>query len=162
ATALLAMSNISFWHYQDYFAADSRLTPLLMTWTLGVEEQFYLFVPLIILIGFKLVKKNIVWVLGAITLASFLFSLWATWARPLTAYYLLAARAWELGIGVMLVACQTMYGHTVSLRVAASHVLREAMSILGLGMLMAAIFCFKESDPFPGFIALLPVMGTAL
>jgi len=97
-SALLAVSNFSFWRFQDYFAPDGRLKPLLMTWSLGVEEQFYFLFPFLIIATAKLAAKRIIAVLATMTLASFALSVWWSYAYPTAAFYLLPSRAWELGI----------------------------------------------------------------
>lgn len=99
--ALLSMSNIYFWRTSGYFAPTAEFMPLLHTWSLAVEEQFYLLFPFIILIMLKL-RLPIKWVLLMGTIATFVLGYWLSIAKPPVAYYLLPARAWELAIGAML------------------------------------------------------------
>ena len=101
-TALLGVSNIHFWNRIDYFAADRGLDPLLMTWTLGVEEQFYLVLPFLLFALRGVKARTAILAVFFLTAASFALCLVYTDTAPMTAFYLIQARAWELGIGVML------------------------------------------------------------
>ena len=102
ASALLGVSNIGYFKFRDYFAPDARLHPLLMTWSLGVEEQFYLCFPFLVFgIGRWAPRKTLA-VLATVVLVSFFAALWCTYTYPAAAFYLLPFRAWELGAGVIL------------------------------------------------------------
>jgi peptidoglycan/LPS O-acetylase OafA/YrhL len=162
-SALLAVSNFSFWRFEDYFLADSRLTPLLMTWSLGVEEQFYLFFPFLMIAAARLWPRRIPILIGAVSLTSFAFSVWCTKAYPAAAFYLLPPRAWELGIGAMLAALEMDRGawRTPQTAWARSKAAQQALAWIGVLFLSVAVFGFDESTPFPGLMALLPVLGTA-
>ena len=156
--ALVGASNINFWQFQDYFAGDSRLRTLLMTWSLGVEEQFYLVFPFIVLATIRVAPRRLVTVLGALSLASFALSLWWTQVSPVSAFYLLPARAWELGLGAMLAAAEAARpprGPAVGDRT------QDALAAAGLLALAVGMSCFDEHTPFPGTLALVPVLGTA-
>jgi peptidoglycan/LPS O-acetylase OafA/YrhL len=156
-SALLGVSNISYFRFKDYFAPDAGLSPLLMTWSLGVEEQFYLFFPLLILgIGRWAPNKTLA-VLALITLVSFLASAWCTYAIPAAAFYLLPFRAWELGAGVIVAF--TELARRGNRR--PSYLLQQVMGFGGLALLGCSILAFDQSTPFPGFVAVLPVLGTA-
>ena len=98
ATALFA-SNIVFYFHSGYFAAPAELQPLLHTWSLAIEEQFYIFFPIILVVINKLSKKLIIPVLLLIFLASLLYSQRLTAINPDAAFYLIQSRAWELLIG---------------------------------------------------------------
>ena len=158
ASTLLAVSNISFWHYQDYFAADAKLSPLLMSWSLGVEEQFYFCFPLLVIAVLRLAPRRLLPVVGGITVMSFCFSLWATWRQPAIAYYLLPARAWELGAGVLL-AIQETERRAAGQAVQYPPFWRELCGWGGLAAVLTGIVGFDEHTPFPGVMALLPVIG---
>ena len=157
ATALLAMSNISFWHYQDYFASDSRLTPLLMTWTLGVEEQFYILFPLLLIGLVRWQKLRILPTLTIICGASFAFSLWGTWHSPSAAYYLLPSRAWELAVGALFACYEISRKDKPTFLL--SQEMQELVACVGITLIAVAVFGFNEHACFPGFIVLLPVFG---
>jgi peptidoglycan/LPS O-acetylase OafA/YrhL len=112
-STLLASSNFSFWHYQNYFEDDAKLAPLLMTWTLGVEEQFYLFFPLLVGLTRRVAPRRLIEVFFALILASFVLSIWWTRYFPTAAFFLLPARAWELGVGAIIAAWETNRGFSL-------------------------------------------------
>ena len=154
--ALLGASNINFWQFQDYFARDASARTLLMTWSLGVEEQFYLVLPFILMTILKIAPRRLFTLVAIVSAASFAVSLWWTWRSPAAAFYLLPSRAWELGAGVLTVMFETRRGDDAG----RSRRGREVLSALGLVILIVAIVGFDDTIPFPGWFALLPVLGT--
>ncbi len=161
-SALLGVSNISFFRFRDYFGPDARLHPLLMTWSLGVEEQFYLLFPFLVFAIGRWARGRTLAVLAVTSLLSFIASTWCTYTHPAAAFYLLPFRAWELGVGVILASTEltrgTGHGTTPPLP---STKIRQILGFSGLALLAVAIFAFNEATPFPGFVAVLPVLGTA-
>ena len=151
------VSNIFFWKSSDYFAAASELKPLLHTWSLSVEEQYYLLFPA--LLGFLLRRKadRLVAVLVGISIVSLGLAQWAATAKPEFAFYLLPTRAWELLTG-SLVACWLINRQERT----AEGWLVEAGGWLGVAAITYAIFGFTKATPFPGLYALVPAIGTAL
>ncbi len=158
--ALVGVSNINFWQFQDYFADDSRLRTLLMTWSLGVEEQFYVVFPFIILLTMRFARRWLTAVLALLTLGSFALSLWWTQTAPAAAFYLLPARAWELGAGVMLAALEAQGRGCRLGGFGLSRPVQQVLAAAGLGALIIGTTCFDEHTPFPGVLALLPVLAT--
>lgn len=151
-TAVLSVSNIFFWTQSGYFSPNAELQPLLHTWSLGVEEQFYIFFPIIVLCLVRF-KINLRWAMPAVTFAAFVVGLWMSYRMPSAAYYLLPARAWELGIGAVLAV-----GIIPAVR---KRGLAEAISTAGLFAIIASFFLIRSGMAFPGWIALLPCLGTA-
>jgi len=148
-------SNILFWTETGYFNPASELKPLLHTWSLAVEEQFYVLFPLLLLL-FRRLRTDTLFLL--ITLAVFLslgLAEFASRVEPAANFYLLPFRAWELGVGALL-SISNGHWQKIGPRTAA------IFSFVGLSMIFAAVFAFDESVPFPGLWALLPVLGTAL
>jgi peptidoglycan/LPS O-acetylase OafA/YrhL len=153
AAALLGLSNLWFVHSTDYFAPDARLEPFLMTWSLGIEEQFYLLLPPLLLVIGWLRAKAVLWVVLAISAISLALALVATPLRPVEAFYLLPTRAWELGIGVALAMA-----HEAGLAVP-----RKAqpwVALAGVAAIVLALTMLDEQARFPGYAALLPTLGT--
>lgn len=151
--ALLSLSNFYFWRETGYFAPAAEFLPLLHTWSLAVEEQFYLLFPPVLLIITRLrwdVRKTLL--IG--TLLAFAVSLWLSANKPSVAYFLLPARAWELGLGAVLAA-----GVVPPLRGA---VLRELAPVAGLAAIVVSLFTVRSNMAFPGWVALAPCLGSAL
>ena len=92
-------SNILFWRESGYFSAPSELKPLLHTWSLAVEEQFYILFPLFLMAAWRFGKRAIVWALVVVSVISMTLAQWGAYNHPSAAFYLLPARAWELLIG---------------------------------------------------------------
>ena len=157
ALSLIGASNINFWQFQDYFASDSSLRTLLMTWSLGVEEQFYVIFPLLLLACFRLASRRLFALLALLSIGSFAMSLFWTWRSPAAAFYLLPARAWEIGAGVLVAVTERGGRETVGGR---SRLLREGIAALGLMLVVVSVVAFDDTVPFPGWLALLPVTGT--
>ncbi|MFO7578722.1 MAG: acyltransferase family protein [Nitrosomonas halophila] len=153
ATAFFG-SNFYFWKDSgDYFADSLVLEPLLHTWSLAVEEQFYLLFPLM-LWGMRGVAAHArSGIFALICLVSFVSALLVVDQAPTAAFYLLPARAWELGIGVMLAL------HPVTISVRRWH--REALALVGLAAILVTVLVYDDTITFPGLSALLPCLGAA-
>lgn len=155
AVAVFA-SNILFWKDSDYFSPDSELLPLLHTWTLAVEEQYYLFFPLILMVAWKFGRTWFVLILlVAIASISLAFSEWLWRVDSAANFYLLPTRAWELMLGAL--AGLYLRSSSISIRW-----VRELGSLLGLLMIGLAIFLLDNSFPFPSLYALLPTLGAVM
>ena len=155
ATALY-MSNVFFAvNAADYFAADVESNPMLHTWSLAVEEQFYLFWPLLIMLGLQLLRSRraLLAVLSGLTVVSLGVSVWFTANGGTFAFYQLPARAWEFGMGGLAVLLPPG-----TLKLPSSRWL--ALGWLGLVAIVGAGFYISGNTNFPGWIALVPVMGT--
>jgi peptidoglycan/LPS O-acetylase OafA/YrhL len=148
------ISNIVFWRESGYFDTASELKPLLHTWSLSVEEQFYIFFPVLMIILAKYFRKKYVPAVLTIFILSFLISIYATPRMPSASFFLLPTRAWELMIGCLLAL--GVFPKTNNIR------LLNLASFIGLFMLLLSIFVYEHGTPFPGYQALLPCVGTAL
>ncbi|MGE8319978.1 MAG: acyltransferase family protein [Comamonas sp.] len=145
-------SNIYFWLHSGYFEAASELKPLLHTWSLGVEEQYYILFPLL---AYALRKSA--WRTHALVLCAVLSFVWAiatVTSQPNAAFYLLPARAWELLLGALgaLWASRQTLGATG----------RQALSLAGLALITFSITGLDASLPHPGLHTLVPTAGTLL
>jgi peptidoglycan/LPS O-acetylase OafA/YrhL len=146
-------SNILFMRQDGYFEPASDFKPLLHTWSLAVEEQYYLFFPLIMVMLMRYLKH---WRLGllALTLVSFALSIWGIGHAPDKVFFLLPMRAWELLCGALLAVLP------VSDRQFKPW-LYQVVSGAGLSAVLLALFLFDRNTLFPGWAALLPVLGAA-
>lgn len=153
AAATASVSNIFFWQGTDYFDEVARQAPLLHTWSLAVEEQFYLLAPGLLLLARGLSRRTLTWAMAAVALASLALSVWSVTAQPEAAYYLLPSRAWELALGALLA-----FG---AVPPAANRWLREAAGLGGLAAIAWAALTYSVKTPFPGLAALAPCLGAA-
>jgi peptidoglycan/LPS O-acetylase OafA/YrhL len=156
ASAILGTSNIRFFLATGYFAPDARLDPMLMTWSLGVEEQFYIFAPALILVLHRIKASIVLPAIAGLVLVSFAASVVLSPRLPSFAFYLIPTRAWELGAGVMLALVEQRRSRLLTGGWA------NAASILGLILGVGTIFLLPESVPYPGIAAALPVSATLL
>ena len=151
-------SNILFWRTSGYFDTATEEKPLLHTWSLGVEEQYYVLFPLMVILMWRLGRRNLAWILVIFALASLGLTEFAVRRDPMANFYLAPTRAWELLIGSSL-AFATF---AVPLHVRAGRAMSQAFAALGLLMIVAAVVEFDKTTPVPGYRALLPTLGTAL
>lgn len=151
ATTLFS-NNILLAITSGYWDLESQFKPLLHTWTLGVEEQYYFVVPLFLLLVYRISPAWVRLAIVAIGLLSFALCLWMLGPYPAETFYLLPTRAWELAVG----------GYIATLRWTVPERSATALSSLGLIMIVASIVSFDETTPFPSAYTLLPVIGSAL
>lgn len=157
--ASLYASNLRFaLQATDYLQSELAPSPLLHLWSLGVEEQFYLFWPALLLLATRAAtnrRLRVGLVATIVVMASFALSVWLTTASAPWAFFSLPTRAWELGIGALLAVG--------AVRLAAlRRDLATSAGWLGLGMIVVSALVIDTSTPFPGVAALLPTVGTAL
>jgi peptidoglycan/LPS O-acetylase OafA/YrhL len=156
ATTLFS-SNILFWSETGYFATLAELKPLLHTWSLAVEEQFYLLYPLVLAFVWRWHAQRRVALLGLGAFGSLALAHWATMATPAAGFYLAPTRAWELLIGSLLALSQ------LDIRYRGTRPLLDQLgSGIGLALIVGSIILFDEGTAFPGVPALAPTLGAAL
>jgi peptidoglycan/LPS O-acetylase OafA/YrhL len=139
---------------EGYFAASSSSQVLLHTWSLSVEEQFYLFFPTVLVLQARFAKKRTSECLWLATIASFSINIWATQRSPSSAFYIFIPRAWELLLGGLLAIKAVP-----PLR---QRVWREIAGVMGLVLIVRAVSVFTKDTTFPGFAALFPCLGAWL
>ena len=152
--SIFFLSNILFYSQSGYFDGELDSNPLLHTWSLSVEEQFYIFFPLLIFFTRNWTaahRRQLVW---ALTLASFLAAQWMVSRNASAAFYLIPFRTWELSLGSLLAigaipAPRRQWQAEVGVAV-------------GLALIAYAVLFYNKATTFPGASALVPCLGTAL
>lgn len=153
----ILLANVYFWRTVQggYFGDAPEIRPLLHTWSLGVEEQFYIFFPLFLVLIFKwaVMRAKLARILAALTLLSFSLAVVLTPVKGVFSFFTLPTRAWELLMGGLLAFLPpTVIGRRIC----------EGAGWLGLGLIAYATFCFDDHTPFPGLAALIPCVGASL
>ncbi|MEN8674320.1 acyltransferase family protein [Nocardioides sp.] len=156
----------------DYFATDQPVSPLQHYWSLAVEEQFYVVWPLLLLVLALVVRRRgarggggaerslrslALGSLGLLTVASLAWSIWATYDSPATAYFSTFTRGWELGLGAVLAVLLA-----TPERRRLPRWLLEAAAVAGLLAIAGAVLLYSPQTAFPGYAAVLPVLGAAI
>ncbi|WP_438846393.1 acyltransferase family protein [Asticcacaulis taihuensis] len=148
----LFLSNFAFARLADYFDASASLKPLLHTWSLGVEEQFYLVFPLLLLALRRFARRFLWGIIAGLAVVSLVAA--QITIRPEAAFYLPTTRAFELLIGALTVWAQG--------RFILGDKIKRLLSVLGIFLLVASLIFLNDLVPFPGLWALPPCLGAAL
>jgi peptidoglycan/LPS O-acetylase OafA/YrhL len=150
-------SNILFWRTSGYFDTAAEIKPLLHTWSLAVEEQYYVVFPLFLMLTWKLGKS---WIIGLLVLV-FVISLggaqWLSKSHPSFAFYMLPTRGWELLIGAFI----AFYNSRPNIK-KHNHFIQQLGSFFGLLLIVYAVFTYNDKTPFPSIYTLVPTFGAAL
>ena len=149
-------SNILFWLESGYFDTAAELKPLLHTWSLAVEEQYYILFPIFLMLTWRLGLKWILILLSIVFFVSLGISQWGAYNSPTANFFLLPTRGWELLVGVFAAFYLKYNTHLKS------HVINQMLSLLGFGMITYSIIAFDKTTPFPSLYALIPTIGTGL
>ena len=149
-------SNILFWLESGYFDTAAELKPLLHTWSLAVEEQYYILFPIFLILTWRLGLKWILSLLVIVFVISLGASHWGAFNKPSATFYQLPTRGWELLIGVF---AGFYLKHKDHLK---SDNLNQILSLLGFSMVVYAMIAFDNTTPFPSLYALIPTVGTVL
>jgi peptidoglycan/LPS O-acetylase OafA/YrhL len=148
------LSNFLFARASGYFGLSADASPLLHTWSLAVEEQFYLFFPALLLLARRAGPRGLRVLLIAVTALSFSYSVWKTGTDPIAAFYSPASRAWEFLAGALLAA--------VVARPPPGRATGDAAALIGLGLIGASIMLLHAGTPFPGVRAIPVVAGSVM
>ena len=157
------LANVVSYQQTDYFDAASEIKPLLHLWSLSIEEQYYLVLPLLLAFLVKRGAKSVFGTLLVLSVASLFYSEHVLYTNERAAFFFTHSRAWELLIGSLSAAL--VHYNYLSLQPssqARTMVLRQWLSALGFAMVALPIFLYSKDTPFPGLSALVPAIGTAL
>ena len=146
-------SNILFLRWTGYFAEPAETIPLLHTWSLAVEEQFYVIFPGLLIIISKFAQSRFKIFFAVIAVSSLGLSIWMESHVPAANFYLAPTRAWELMLGAL-----TAVGAWPPI---GSKPLREMLAAAGIGLIIWSAVTYSSMTPFPGLAAIPPVLGTA-
>ncbi len=163
AAGVAYVSNLLLWTEAGYFDAPSGYKPFLHLWSLGIEEQFYLTWPLATILLYRYVRSRLS-VLLVLTALSFVLSLIATVKNQNLAFYMPVTRFWELAAGGVLAYC-TLHPSTILGNCFARPVSRWLIAYafeIGLSLLVLVVLLVDKNSAYPGFWALMPVLGTCL
>ena len=153
----LFVSNFFFLSDGNYFETAAELKPLLHTWSLAVEEQYYVLFPILLTIIWRCGKKVVFWAVLMTALLSLALAQVGSVLRPVPNFFLLPTRAWELAIGA-LVAFYITHKHVSEVPLKQ----RRVLVACGFTFLLVSIFGFNSDTPLPSVYGLLPTLGTAL
>ncbi len=151
--AVFASSNIFFWLNSGYFDASAHTQPLLHTWSLAAEWQFYFVWPLVVWASLKVSEKFLAFVLGLTAIASLAASQYMLTVDVTAAYFLMPFRVFELAIGALTI-------YAVRARVGAAF--ESALFAVGMALIVVSAFTLNPESTFPGIAALSPCIGAAL
>ncbi len=154
ASASLAASNVYFWRQSGYFDVSSITKPMLHTWSLAVEEQFYFIYPLLFACLHKAGKKLLLPVLGLLVAASFTLASFLVHGHPIPTFFLLPTRLWEMLVGGVVFLAFVPFRPSKGFG--------ALLSCGGLGLIAVASTMYSDRTPFPGITALLPTCGAVL
>ena len=163
----LFFSNFLFYLTSDYFATSAEFKPLIHTWSLAVEEQYYILFPLFLMLIWKFRKKWSIFLLSTIAIASFIIAKNNSLTKPLFSFYLLQARAFEILIGCIIALFKNYQKDFFNKKLFSKAEkyksnIGKSLSITGLAMMIYAILFFDKNTQNPTLFALIPTIGTAL
>ncbi|MDO8035555.1 acyltransferase family protein [Janthinobacterium sp. SUN128] len=150
-------SNILFWLTSGYFDTAAELKPLLHTWSLAVEEQYYVFFPIFLIVMWRFGKRWILAMLIVIFFASLVAAQWTSTRMPMLGFFMLPTRGWELLIGAFV----AFYMASDRRKILSDNV-NQLLSMFGAALIVFAVFLFDKHTPFPSIFALVPTVGAAL
>jgi peptidoglycan/LPS O-acetylase OafA/YrhL len=154
------VSNIVFWQQSNYFSVEAELKPLLHTWSLAVEEQFYVLFPIALIVVYRFARPYLLTLMSLAAAVSLMLSHFGAINFPSANYYLLPTRAWELLTGSTIALWHRIPANLFLARQSQSFC--NLISAIGLGLVATSILWFDNDTPYPSLWTALPVTGTAL
>lgn len=148
-------SNILFWLQSGYFDTAAELKPLLHTWSLAVEEQYYIAFPMLLMLAHFLGKQVVIPFLIVLFVLSFSLAEAVVYQKPSAAFFLLPTRGWELLLGALC----SFYSRGDN---KVETLVTKTLGAVGLGVIGLAVFTFDRGTPTPSLYTLVPTLGAAL
>jgi peptidoglycan/LPS O-acetylase OafA/YrhL len=152
--AAASVSNFYFWLHASYFDGTASTRPLLHTWSLAVEEQFYVFWPAYLYLAYRYCRRHVILLTAAVALLSLLISAVGAFTNQAATFYLLHTRAWELLMGSLLALG--------AIKTPLAAFTRNALSVVGIALIAISVVAVSPDLPFPGLLALPSCLGAAL
>jgi peptidoglycan/LPS O-acetylase OafA/YrhL len=153
----LFASNILFYLTSGYFQSEAELKPLLHTWSLAVEEQYYLLFPIFLVATWRLGKLWIFSLLGMLAILSLGLAQWGSNTHPAFTFFLLPTRGWEILLGAF-----AAFYLTIKKSRDISQSVSQSVSFIGIILILYAVVFFNKETPFPSLYTLVPTIGAAL
>ncbi len=153
----LFVSNIYFWQTSGYFGSTSELSPMLHTWSLAVEEQYYIFFPLLLMFVFPHGRNKVIATICLISVCSLVIAEWGAINSSIANFYLLPSRAWELLAGALAAIFNS---NTILMHIRSKY--SSLLSVMGLALILFSYYVFTPSTLHPTSYTILPVMGAVL
>lgn len=148
----LFLSNVVFWKQHGYFDESAELNPILHTWSLSVEEQYYVIFPIFLILTWRFGKNNVFWMIVVLATISLLLSEWGWRNKAIANFYLFPTRAWELFSGSIAAFIVQKQGVRKN----------NPLALIGLVAIVFSIFFYDETTPFPSIYTFIPVIGVFL
>jgi peptidoglycan/LPS O-acetylase OafA/YrhL len=152
--AAAMLGNVGAWLGGGYFDLAGPFAPLQHLWSIGLEEQFYLVYPITLLLVMRYLKPHRRSVFTLLLCLSLAACIWASYHHPVAGYFMLPTRAWQLLLGALtaLIPAPTKGYRTVN----------EALALLGVAVILTAVFAYRPSTSYPGWLAIAPSIGASI
>jgi peptidoglycan/LPS O-acetylase OafA/YrhL len=147
------VANIYFWRNVNYFGLTAHSVYLLHTWSLGVEEQFYLFYPLFVILLNRYLKRYFWHAIFIAFIVSFGVNVFSVEWKPWATFYLLPTRAWQLLLGAMVIPLAQCWRRRP--------LIDQLIALIGVALIVVSVTFYRKDIPVPGYYALLPTVGAA-
>jgi len=158
ASVPLFISNIIFWLDTGYFSTIAEHKPLLHTWSLAVEEQYYVLFPLFLMLVWRWGIKLVISLLVLAAVISLAFAQWGSVNSPSFTFFMLPTRGFEILIGALIALYLNNFRPTISF----SRLISSIGSFLGLALMLSAVLLFNKNTPSPSLYSLIPTIGAGL